>query len=61
MVYLEGSELINKAYSLYDMTGKLVLTGMLGSEFNVISIFDLEAGIYVIKVEGHAPQRLVKQ
>ncbi|GAA4896838.1 hypothetical protein GCM10023311_21980 [Flaviramulus aquimarinus] len=55
----------NKAIAnLYDMSGRLVLKQKLQTEQSVIDIKDLNAGIYVLKIEAKnkvATKRIIKQ
>lgn len=45
-----GSEYLNSAYSIFENTGRVVLTGTLHSEVTSIQLGDLSSGVYTISV-----------
>jgi hypothetical protein len=45
-----GSEYLNSAYSIFENTGRVVLTGTLHSEVTSIQLGDLPSGVYTISV-----------
>ena len=45
-----GREYLNSAYSIFDNTGRVVLTGKLQSEVTSIQLGDLPSGVYAISV-----------
>ncbi|MDA0829541.1 MAG: T9SS type A sorting domain-containing protein, partial [Bacteroidetes bacterium] len=45
-----NSEYLNSAYSIFDNTGRVVLTGKLQSEVTSIQLGDLPSGVYTISV-----------
>ena len=49
-------KLIGKVYSVYDNTGKVVLTGKLNSENTTIELSNLSIGIYMFRVGENMKQ-----
>ncbi len=47
-----SGDIIGKTIKLYDVTGKLFVTQILQSQKTVISLSQLPAGVYFIKIEG---------
>jgi hypothetical protein len=47
-----GSELLGAAYSLSDMTGRLMLNGNITSVATSISVSGLATGVYILNIEG---------
>ena len=45
-----GSEYLNSAYSIFENTGRVVITGTLHSEVTSIQLGDLPSGVYTISV-----------
>ena len=50
------ASLLNSAYSIYDYTGKLILSGKLTSENTSIELTNLPQGIYMLSVGDNAKQ-----
>lgn len=48
------------AYEILDLTGKTVKAGQL-TYSNTLSLSNLAKGVYILKMDGQSPQRLVKQ
>ena len=45
-----SAELTGTAYSIYDMTGRLMMNGKLNNEVNQISVRDIATGIYLVAI-----------
>ena len=58
-----GDKLIGEVYTIYDNTGKIVLTGKLNSENTTIEFVNLSAGIYLLSVGENLKQtfKVVKE
>ena len=50
------SKLIGHVYSIYDNTGRVVLTGKLNSQNTTIELSNLSGGIYMFSVRGNMKQ-----
>ena len=50
------NKIIGEVYSMYDNTGRVVLTGKLNSESTTIELGSLSGGIYMISVGGNMNQ-----
>ena len=57
------SKLIGQVYSIYDNTGKVVLTGKLNSQNTIIELGTLSGGIYIFSVRDNMKQtfKMIKQ
>jgi hypothetical protein len=57
------SKLIGKIYTIFDNTGKVILTGKLTSQNTSIDLDNLSGGIYMFSVEEHMKQtfKIIKQ
>ena len=42
----------NHSYTITDRLGKIVMTGTLNSQVNTVSIKNLSAGLYIMRIEG---------
>jgi len=61
-VYLKwNAKEATKEYSIYDVTGRVVLSSLLKQGENQIDIRDLPAGVYYLSVEGYGGVRVFKQ
>jgi hypothetical protein len=49
-------QLLGSFYTIYDYTGKAILTGKILSEQSVIDLGDLSNGIYFINIGEHLKQ-----
>ena len=59
-----SSELIGSTYSVFDFTGKIILSGTVNSENTTIELKSLPNGLYVLQFEtvgGIITSRFVKQ
>jgi hypothetical protein len=45
--------------SIHDLEGRMVRTVRVSSENEMINVRDLQAGVYLVRIDGHRPQRLV--
>jgi hypothetical protein len=52
-------ELTNEAYTLVDISGMLIKTGII--ENYSIDMGDISPGVYMLQLEGYAPIRLIKE
>ena len=50
------TKLLGSIYTIYDNTGKLVLTGKINSENTVIDLGNLSGGIYLFSVRENMKQ-----
>lgn len=57
------ADLIGKRYRVYDLSGRIVLTGMLIEENTILPLNALHAGLYHLTIDGRAQQmfKLVKE
>jgi hypothetical protein len=63
LTVLVNSECIGKDFTMYDMMGKKILSGILNKEKTQISMIGLSAGIYRLMIEGDTdePIRILKK
>jgi hypothetical protein len=56
-------QLLGSVYTIYDYTGKSILSGKILSEQSVIDLVDLSNGIYFINIGEHLKQtvKIVKE
>lgn len=57
---LEGSDLKNRRYELLQSDGRIMQRGVLPEKKNQLDLRTLSPGSYLLKIEGHQPQRLIK-
>ena len=53
--------LTGKQYQIYDLTGRVVQTGMFIDEASPIDLIQLNKGIYLLVIENHRTFRIIKQ
>jgi hypothetical protein len=58
-----ASKLIGSVYSIYDNSGRIVLTGKLNAENTIIELGNLSGGIYMFSVGENMKQtfKLIKE
>ena len=50
------SKLLGQVYSIYDNTGRVVLTGKLNSENTTIELGNLQGGVYMFRIGENMKQ-----
>lgn len=58
-IKIQSSKFQNKPYLIYNLTGKLIRSGMLTKQ-NVIDISEMKAGLYILKIEQYS-SKIIKQ
>ncbi len=48
-----------RALAIHDLEGRLVRTARISSENETISVRDLQPGVYLLRIDGHRPQRFI--
>ena len=58
-----NKRLIGALYSVYDKTGKSILTGKINTENSIIDVSNLPSGIYLLNIEGNTKQhfKIIKE
>ena len=58
-----NKRLVGAFYSIYDKTGKSILTGKIYSENSIIDVRNLSSGIYLLNIDGNTKQpiKIIKE
>lgn len=48
-----------KTLQIHDLEGRLVRTARMNSEGGTINVRDLQPGVYLLRIDGHRPQRFI--